>query len=186
MSYYRAFYPIYKRMAKRMCLDCQAFIEKGEKILDLGCGSGIVGKSFQDFFQADIMGVDIKDQRVFRIPFKIINGTYLPFPEKSFDVVLISYVLHHTENPEALLTEAKRVCRKKIIVFEDLPKGFLSEVICNMHGFSFDKVFRNPSKTSFKKEEDWQKIFNELNLSIIFKKRIKNFPPKKQLFILNV
>lgn len=171
-------------MAEKMCLDCQLFIEKGEKILDLGCGSAIVAKSFQDFFQAEVTGVDIKDQRVFHVPFKIINGKDLPFPDKFFDTVLISYVLHHTENPEMLLTEAKRICRKRIIVFEDLPEGFLSEIICNAHGVSFDKAFENPSKTSFKKEGDWEKIFNKLGLSVIFKKRINNFPPKKQLFIL--
>jgi len=186
MSYYRAFYPIYKRMARQMCLDCREFIGKGEKILDLGCGSGIIAKSFQDFFQTEVTGTDIKDQRVFRIPFKIINGKDLPFPEKYFDVVLISYVLHHTENPEALLTEAKRICRGKIIIYEDIPKGFLSEIICNIHGISFDNIFNNPSKTSFKKEEDWEKIFDELKLNIIFKKRINNLPPKKKLFILGV
>jgi len=173
-------------MAKRMCLDCQDFIKKGERILDLGCGSGIVAKNFQDFFQAEVIGADIKDQRVFDVPFKIINGRDLPFPEKSFDTVLISYVLHHVKDPKKLLTEAKRVCRNKIIIFEDLPKDFLSEIICNIHGVSFDGIFKNPSKTSFKKEECWEKIFNELGLNIIFKKRIKNFPPKKGLFVLGV
>ncbi len=169
-----------------MCLDCQDFIEKGEKILDLGCGSGIVAKAFQDFFQADVIGVDIKDQRIFYIPFEITNGKSLPFPEKYFDTVLINFVLHHTENPSALLREAKRVSRDKIIIFEDLPEGFLSKIICKIHGISFNKIFGNSSKTSFKKEKDWGKIFNELGLNIIFKQRRYNFPVKKELFVLGV
>jgi len=169
-----------------MCLDCQSFIEKGEKILDIGCGAGIVAKAFQDFFQTEVIGVDIKDRRVLQIPFKIINGRNLPFPAKSFDVVLIGYVLHHAKDPSALLTEAKRVCRDKIVIFEDLPEGFLSEIICKIHGISFDNFFGNPSKTSFKKEKDWEKNFSELGLDIIFKKRRHNFPVKKELFILGV
>jgi len=184
MNYYRAFYPIYKRATKKMCLECENFIERGAKILDLGCGAGIVAKAFQDFFQAEVIGVDIKDQRVLQIPFRIINGRDLPFPTKSFDAVLIGYVLHHAKDPNALLIEAKRVCRDKIVIFEDLPEGLLSEISCKIHGFSFDKFFGNPSKTSFKKEKDWEKNFNELGLNLIFKKRKHNFPVKKELFIL--
>jgi SAM-dependent methyltransferase len=186
MNYYLALYPIYKRATKKMCLDCQNFIEKGTKILDLGCGAGIAAKDFQDFFQAKVIGVDVKDQRIFHIPFEIIDGKNLPFPDKSFDTVLISYVLHHAEDPNALLMEAKRVCRDKIVIFEDLPEGFISGIICKIHGIFFDKIFGNPSKTSFKKEEDWRRIFNELELNIIFKKRRHNFPVKKELFILGV
>jgi len=183
--YYRVFSKVYQRAAQKMCLDCQNFIPKGGKILDLGCGSGIVAKAFKDFFQAEVMGVDIVDKRIVNIPFQMINGRNLPFPGNSFDAVLISYVLHHSQNPTSLLTEAKRVS-KKIIIYEDLPEGFLSKIYCKVHQFSFDKLFGNPSKTSFKTEKDWEKIFKELGLKIIFKKKINNFPVKKELFVLGV
>lgn len=186
MSYYRIFSKAYQGAAQRMCLDCQDFIKKGSKILDLGCGSGIVGKSFQKFFQAEVIGVDIQDNRIYPIPFELIDGKKLPFPEKSFDVVLISYVLHHSGNPTLLLKEAKRVTRDKIVIYEDLPEGFLSRIICKIHGISFDKIFKNQSQTSFKLEEEWKKIFREIRLNTIFKKRINNFPVKKELFILGV
>ena len=184
--YYRVFSKIYERAAKKMCLDSADFIEKGSKILDLGCGSGIIGKKFQDFFKAEILGIDVVDKRVEKIPFQIYDGKNIPFPENSFDLVLINYVLHHAENPEALLIEAKRVAKNKIIIFEDLPEGFFSKIYCKLHQLSFDKLFRNPSKTSFRTEENWEKIFKELGLNVIFKKRVNNFPVKKELFILQI
>jgi ubiquinone/menaquinone biosynthesis C-methylase UbiE len=184
MSYYRIFAKIYERAAQKMCLDCQGFIQKGSKILDLGCGSGIIGMTFQDFFQAEVIGVDIKDNRIFPISFKIINGKSLPFPENSFDVVLINYVLHHSGDPTLLLKEAKRVTRGKIIVYEDLPEGLLSGIFCKIHGISFDKIFKNPNQTSFKSEREWEEIFKKIGLNIIFKRRKSNFPVKKELFIL--
>ena len=184
MSYYRIFSKAYQRAAQRMCLDCQDFIQKGSKILDLGCGSGIAGKSFQKFFQAEVIGADVQDNRIYPIPFELIDGKKLPFPEKSFDVVLISYVLHHSEDPTLLLKEAKRVTRDKIVIYEDLPEGFLSRIICKIHGISFDKIFRNQSQTSFELGEEWEKIFREIRLNTILKKRINNFPVKKELFIL--
>jgi len=184
--YYRIFSKIYERAAKKMCLDCQGFIKKGSKILDWGCGTAIVGKTFQDFFQAELFGVDVQDVRTVKIPFKITDGKSLSFPENSFDVVLINYVLHHSEDPVSVLKEAKRVARDKIVIYEDLPEDILSKLICQLHGISFDIFFGNPTKTSFKSESDWEKIFKETGLNIIFKKRVNNFPVKKELFILRV
>ncbi|MBZ9569801.1 class I SAM-dependent methyltransferase, partial [Patescibacteria group bacterium] len=125
--YYRIFSKIYEMGAKQMCKDCQNFIEKGSKILDLGCGSGIAAENFQDFFDAKVIGADIKDNRVLDIPFRIIDGGNLPFRNLFFDIVLINYVLHHAQDPERLLKEAKRVS-KKIIIYEDLPEGILSKL----------------------------------------------------------
>ena len=185
MIYYRFFSKIYQVEGKKMCQACQDFIKKGSKILDLGCGSGIVGKVFEDFFQAKLIGVDIEDKRVSPISFQLIDGKLLPFPKNSFDVVLINYVLHHSQDPIALLKEAKRVAKDKIIIFEDLPEDFLSKLICQFHAFSSDNLFGNPPKTFFELEKDWEEIFRNLKLNIIFKERIKDFPIKKELFILD-
>jgi len=182
--YYRVFSKIYELAAKRMCSKCADFIAQGSKILDLGCGSAIVGKVFQDFFQAKIIGVDIRDYRVVNIPFQIFDGKNLPFPDDCFDTVLINYVLHHSKDPIALLKEAKRVARDKIIIHEDLLNGPFSSLICKIHGFSFAKFIGDSNKISFKSEKEWEKIFKELGLNIIFKKRINNFPIKKELFVL--
>lgn len=166
-----------------MCLDCQNFIKKGEKILDLGCGSGIVAKAFQDFFQAKVIGVDINDKRVVNIPFQIIDGENLPFKENEFDICFISYVLHHSKNPEKLLKEAKRVA-KKIIIYEDLPENFFSKIYCKLHSLTYNKFFQKSNNVSFKTGKEWEEIFQKLGFNIIFKKKINNFPVKKELFVL--
>jgi len=161
--YYRLFSKIYEMGARQMCLDCQGFIKEGSKILDLGCGSGIAAKYFQDFFKAKVFGVDIRDNRLVPIPFQIINGQNLPFEDNSFDVVLINYVLHHCEDPEVVLKEAKRVA-KRIIIFEDLPEGILSNLRCKIHQI----IFPGGKKTfNFKKKEEWKRIFDKLGLKIL-------------------
>jgi len=183
--YYRILSPIYQRAAKKMCLDCQDFIEKGEKILDLGCGSGIVGKTFQDFFNAEISGIDIVDKRVEKIPFQIYDGKNIPFSENYFNIILINYVLHHSDDPEALLKEAKKI-GKKIIIYEDLPENLLSKIYCKIHSITFNKFFQKPAEAnySFKTGKEWEEIFQKIGLNLIFKKQINNFPVKKELFVL--
>ena len=187
MIYYKFFSKIYKIGAKQMCQDCQDFIERGSNILDLGCGSGIVAKEFEKFFQAKVVGADIKDNRLVKIPFfKIKDNEELPFKDNSFDVVLISYVLHHSQNPEKILKEAKRV-GKKIIIFEDSPEGVLSKLRCKLHQITF---FGGSRKNfNFKKMKEWEKIFEKLKLKIIAKKRVfTKFnwldPVKRILFVL--
>jgi len=155
-----------------MCLYCKDFIREGARILDLGCGSGIVGKQFQDFFKAELIGIDIEDKRVEEIPFRIFDGFHIPFPNSSFDVVLINYVLHHTPDPEILLKEAKRV-GKKIIIFEDLPDGFLSKLRCFLHQESYNIFLqRKKQKFNFKTKKEWESIFETLGLKILDSKKV--------------
>jgi len=188
MRFYSIFKNFYQRAAKKMCLDCKDFLNDGSKILDLGCGSGIVGKEFQKYFGTKLIGIDIRDQRVEKIPFRVFNGFSLPFPENSFDAVLMNYVLHHAKDPLSLLKEAKRVSKNKIIIYEDLAEGLLSKIICKIHGASFDYLFqKNKGKNNnFKKNEEWKKTFENLNLKMLFEKRCSSVfnPLEKKLFIL--
>lgn len=170
-----------------MCVECQSFIEENSKILDLGCGSGLAGREFQKFFKANLTGLDVVDIRVEKIPFMLFDGLNIPFPDNHFDYVLISYVLHHAKDPVSLLREAKRVARKKIIIYEDLVEGWLSELICKIHGLTFSFLFQDKKgNNNFKKEEEWKKVFDDLKLKIIFEKRISPvlIPVDKKFFIL--
>jgi ubiquinone/menaquinone biosynthesis C-methylase UbiE len=188
MSFHQLFKKFYATKGKEMCYECQDFMEKGAKILDLGCGCGIAGREFQKFFKSDLIGIDVVDKRVEKIPFLIFDGKNIPFPDNHFDYVLISYVLHHAKDPVLLLREAKRVARKKIIIYEDLVEDWLSELICKIHGLTFSLLFQDKKgNNNFKKEEEWKKIFDNLKLKIIFEKNIPPLliPIDKKLFVLD-
>lgn len=174
-------------MARKICRDCKNFIPKGSKILDLGCGSGIVAKNLADFFESLITGVDIRDNRVVNIPLKIIDGKNLPFRDNEFDICVISYVLHHTQEPAVLLKEAKRVTQDKILIYEDVPKGFFSNLICKIHGISYNCLFqKNKENGRFLNDQNWKEIFENLRLKLIFEKRASSIfnPINKKLFVL--
>lgn len=187
MRYYRIFKPVYQAMSKKMRRHCQGFIKEGSKILDLGCGSGITTREFENFFKADITGIDIKEQRIENVPFRLFDGEKIPFPNNFFDAVLIAFVLHHSADPISLLKEAKRVAKEKIIIYEDLAEGFLSRLVCKLHGASYNYFFqKNGERTNFKKDGEWKEIFQNLRLNPLFEKRTSSIinPVKKKLFIL--
>ena len=171
-----------------MCKDCERFISLNSQILDLGCGSGIVGKEFSKLFDSEVIGIDIIDNRVIEVPFRKFDGDDLLFlKDNSFDVVLINFVLHHCQNPAELLKESKRVSRKAIILYENLPEGLLSSLSCFFHGVSFAYLFQNNSnRGKFFKDKEWKKIFEDLKLEVVYSKKVSSFfnPMKEQLYVL--
>jgi ubiquinone/menaquinone biosynthesis C-methylase UbiE len=185
---YRVFKDAYRNAGEEMCSDCKGFIPQGSKILDFGCGSGIIGKEFGREFDAEILGVDIIDNRVEDIPFRKFDGNNLSFlPDGSYDVVMINYVLHHAKNPLALLKEAQRVTKSIIIIYENLPEGIISKVACRLHGISFAWLFQKNDVTGrFFTKKQWEDIFRNMGLAVVFSKRVSGRfnPMKEQLFIL--
>jgi ubiquinone/menaquinone biosynthesis C-methylase UbiE len=113
-----------ERAFKRRLLD-QADIRAGERVLDVGCGTGtlaIDAKLRQP--AANVSGLDAdpavldrarRKARERGVELELVEGfsDHLPFIEQSFDVVLSSLFFHHLERPakEATAREIVRVLR---------------------------------------------------------------------------
>jgi ubiquinone/menaquinone biosynthesis C-methylase UbiE len=102
------------------------------KILDVGCGTGVVGIDLLNLIPSAqlLFGLDIEPSVLQAAREKIPNGKEgnfiagnaydLPFRQSSFDLVACQYVLQHLSQPVKALSEMRRVSRVggEVIIFE--------------------------------------------------------------------
>jgi SAM-dependent methyltransferase len=104
-----------------------AIPEGGGTVLDLGCGDGQVAVGLMALRpELAVEGVDVLRRPVTHIAVTLYDGATLPFGDKSFDYVTIVDVLHHTDDPAAVLAEARRVARRAVVVKDHLREGLLA------------------------------------------------------------
>jgi ubiquinone/menaquinone biosynthesis C-methylase UbiE len=138
---------------------------KGGKILDAGCGFGVIpvelAKRFPD---SEITAIDLgeplleiagslaKESGVEnRIIFKTGDVQNLEFKDRSFDLVINTFMLHIVEDPVAMLNEIERVTKDDgIILISDLRRIWMGIIMKKL-------------KTSFTLNEA-KEIINSSNL----------------------
>lgn len=100
-----------------------AFLNKNETVLDVGAGEGLIGQYLHNPLGFKIEMIDVAGCNRSKLPILIYDGKKLPFERDSFDCLLLIFVLHHAKDKKALIEEAIRVARKRIIVIEDTPES---------------------------------------------------------------
>ena len=90
---------------------------EGERLLDLGCGTGFIIDLARPFFST-IRGVDITPAMLEQVDteghdIELHNGQVedVPFEDNSFDALTAYSFLDHLEDQRAMLVEAKRVMK---------------------------------------------------------------------------
>jgi SAM-dependent methyltransferase len=102
----------------------------GPDVLDLGCGFGSLVEHLRRH-GLNAVGIDLLDHQVAagheRFPaadLRLVETGPLPFPDSSFDTVVLKESLHHLAaegDIAATMAELARVCRQRVLVFEPNP-----------------------------------------------------------------
>lgn len=138
------------------------WIKSNDKIIDVGCGTGVVAKNLTDYFSVNITGCDIKNYLIYKIPFLQIKDNKIPAKDNQFSIALLNDVLHHIpkQYQADVIKETIRVA-KKVLVFEFEPTfiGKLADVVLNK--FHYEDLITPLSVRSI---NDWQNLFRKLSL----------------------
>lgn len=100
-----------------------------ETVLDLGCGDACRKLPGKRIIYMDVVNAGKCNRPI------IYNGETIPLPDKSIDLVIISFVFHHIppKKQEKLLQEINRVSRKYVLVIEDTPRNSLQQWFNKIH-----------------------------------------------------
>ncbi len=111
----------------------QAYVNlNGRWILDVGCGIGTYVRKFGTFSD-HVFGIDVDEERVAAgaksLPHLAVSeAEVMPFPDQTFDVVLLNEVIEHVRNDAQTIADALRVLRPggRLIIFAP-NRGYLFE-----------------------------------------------------------
>ena len=122
---------------------CLGQSKKRIKIVDLGCGTGSLTKKLLSL-NSEVYGCDISSKCIEtvnklypNINFSVQDIENLSFDDNFFDVAVFSGVLHHFEDFNKPLMEAKRILKKGGLIF------------------AFDPNINNPFFWLFRRKKSW-------------------------------
>ena len=118
----------------------------------------------------------------------VYDGKTIPFSDNSFDTTMVNFILHHTDDPEAILREVIRVSTKYIIIAEDIVDSWFDKYLGLLHAVTYDGI---PCKNNFYDSEKWATIFKNLELEIVASKNISRwtwpiYPIHRRIYLLRV
>jgi ubiquinone/menaquinone biosynthesis C-methylase UbiE len=95
-------------------------------ILDLGCGTGRFSEPLAAHFDAEVVGIDPSKKMLEQARRKLLDrrvryetggGEAIPLPNNSVDLIFMSMIFHHFDNPTLAARECRRVLRDGGIAF---------------------------------------------------------------------
>ena len=151
-----------------------------ECVLDYGAGTGLISRWLASRAGihptlADL--VDYPNRRAGPPFLKLDDPFHVPAADRSFDVVLLLFALHHNayESQSKVLDEAVRLASKRLIVIEDTPMNRVD------HAFNlfWDRVLNLrhgvPTPFSFRNVDEWLEVFREHDLEAT---HVESYRPK--------
>ena len=174
----RLIYRIGKLRAQKIINSIENILVKNCSIIDIGAGACNVCEILLSE-NHKVIPLDIKDLSFTDSVKPIIyDGATIPFNDNEFDIALLLTVLHHTQKPEEIIKEAKRVATK-IIIIEDLFTNNSDKKFIQAFDSILNLEFINHPHTN-KNDSEWREIFKEFGLRIIDAKYGRSFFGIKQ------
>jgi len=130
--------PIYAARLRELVRRITPHLRAGDRVLDVGCGNGTLGAALLRGFASEqaqprrpeqgsvsvvVEGLERFQRGGEPIPVTPYDGVKIPFPDGTFDVVILADVLHHEEDEDRLIAECARVSRRLVIIKDHQLRG---------------------------------------------------------------
>ena len=148
------------------------------RVLDVGCGDGLLSSLVMaQRKDVEISGIDVLVREGTKIPVTGFDGMRIPFPDKSFDAVMFVDVLHHTDDPMILLSEAKRVASKAIVIKDHRRNGVLAGPTLRFMDWVSNAPHGVVLPYNYWPHEKWRQAFAAMKLDVaVWKEDLQLYP----------
>jgi SAM-dependent methyltransferase len=170
---------VFQRRTRVLSQQLAALLPEGAAVLDVGCGDGLIDKLIGERRpDVTISGIDLMVRPKTHIPVVQFDGLTIPREDNSVDVVMFIDVLHHTDDPEVLLREARRVARKAVVLKDHTRDGLLAGATLRF----MDWVGNTPHGVvlpyNYWTERRWREAFERIGLNpSVWLGKVGLYPP---------
>lgn len=161
------------------------YVPDGSTLLDVGCGDGRLAALISaNRGLKDVCGADVLIRPDVSVPVVSFDGIGLPFDDSSWDYVMAVDVLHHADDPEALLRDMLRVARSAVLIKDHLCESPIDRWLLRR----MDKVGNDrhgvPIPAKYLSAAEWRTLFTRVEATATsFVERVSIYPwPLSQIF----
>jgi ubiquinone/menaquinone biosynthesis C-methylase UbiE len=159
--------PVFSRRVDVLTRRLSRILPQNAQVLDVGCGDGTIAARLVEALPGiSLQGIDVLVRPDTKVLVTAFDGQTVPFPDKSFDVVMFVDVLHHTDNPTVLLREAVRVARRAVVIKDHLLEGLLAGPTLRFMDYVGNARHGVVLPYNYWPRKRWEQAFHELNLNI--------------------
>jgi ubiquinone/menaquinone biosynthesis C-methylase UbiE len=173
--------PIYAKRVAVLADMIVSHLRVGNKVLDIGCGSGMLGKAILGHANcpAGISYVGVEKHKRGHEPIEVVELTNdtLPFGDGEFDAVVVADVLHHENDEGFLFDEAVRVSRRYVIVKDHKVSGFMAQWRVSFLDWAANDPYSVECTYRYHTLEEWRSLFRERALKLVEEKTSINLYP---------
>ncbi len=156
---------IFGRRARVLAARLAEILPPNARVLDVGCGDGSIDRLVSALRpDVSITGIDVMIRSTAQTPVRSFDGKTIPYDDNSFDVVMFVDVLHHTDDPEILLREARRVARQAVLLKDHTRDGILAGPILRFMDWVGNAPHGIVLPYNYWPERRWRMAFSRIGL----------------------
>lgn len=155
---------IFGRRVRTLATAIADRLPRGARVLDVGCGSGDLAAMIMRLRpDISIEGIDVLVRPGTAIPVQAYDGAHIPFGDDAFDAAMVIDVLHHTDDPEAVLAEIARVA-PVVVVKDHLRDGIAARVTLRFMDWVGNAAHGVRLPYNYLSRREWNAIWAKLHL----------------------
>jgi SAM-dependent methyltransferase len=156
-----------------------SLLPEGARVLDVGAGDGSVAATVLSHRpDVELVGIDVLVRPSTQIRVEPFDGKTIPADDASFDAVTLVDVLHHADDPAALLAEAVRVAPGATVVKDHLADGLLARPTLRAMDWVGNASHGVALPYNYWSRQQWEQTFKDQRLRITAEiTRLGLYPP---------